>query len=129
VLPQLTKLYEKFVNRPVGNKKAIIGKNIFKVEAGIHADGIKKNPATYEAYDPSLVGGRTVIVMGKHSGKMAVKVKMEELGIAPPPDFVIDRLLIEIRSVCTDYGRSLKDDEFAKLAREVIIHEGNQIYR
>ncbi len=42
VLPYLADLYEKFTGKPIGRKKPIIGRNIFQVEAGIHADGLKK---------------------------------------------------------------------------------------
>lgn len=129
VLPELTRLYEKIVNKQIGNKKAIIGKNIFKVEAGIHADGIKKNPATYEAYDPSLVGGRTELVIGKHSGTRAIIMKMEELGIPIPEDYILTIILSGVKSICAKGGKSLRDDEFAELVREVTVHEGNQIYR
>jgi homocitrate synthase NifV len=129
VLPELTKLYEKFKNKPVGNKKPIIGKNIFKVEAGIHADGIKKNPATYEAYDPSWVGGKSELVIGKHSGTKAIKIKMEELGIHFPEDLVINKILLIVKMVCTQERKSLTDDDFKKLVSEVTADERDQIYR
>ncbi|MHB8127485.1 MAG: homocitrate synthase/isopropylmalate synthase family protein [Mobilitalea sp.] len=119
VLPQLTKLYEKFTNKEVGNKKPIIGKNIFKVEAGIHADGIKKNPATYEAYDPCCVGGISELVIGKHSGTKAVKIKMEELCIPVPEGMKIEQILSVIKNACTEDRKSLTDEEFIKLVSEV----------
>ncbi len=129
VLPRLSNLYEKFFNVPIHNRKPIIGKNIFKVEAGIHADGIHKNPATYEAYAPDCVGAKSELVIGKHSGTRAVKLKLEELRLPMVTDYVIDQVLHQVRLTCTQYRKSLSDEEFILLATEVIRYEGNQIYR
>lgn len=126
VLPLLTGLYEKFIGKSVGNKKPIIGKNIFKVEAGIHADGIHKNPATYEAYDPSIVGGRTELVIGKHSGRVAIKLKLEELRIPEPEEGILISLLDCVKTVCSEERKSLSDAEFLKLVKEVVYDEGEK---
>ncbi len=128
VLPKLTALYEKFIGKPIGNKKPIIGKNIFKVEAGIHADGIKKNPATYEAYDPGLVGGRTELVIGKHSGTKAIKLKLEELGVSAFEDDRIDIILKHVKNICTENRKSLSDSEFIKVVKEAVGIEGDKIH-
>ena len=125
VLPKLTKLFEQFTNKSVGNKKPIIGKNIFQVEAGIHVDGLKKNPATYEAYSPELVGGSVDLIIGKHSGTKAVKLKLEELGTPVPEDIQIDKILKFIKYRCTENRKSLNDTEFAELLKEVSIDEGS----
>ncbi len=128
VFPELTQLYEKITHRVIGNKKPIIGKHIFKVEAGIHADGMNKNPATYEAYDPGLVGAKSELVIGKHSGTKAIKLKMEELGIPIPEDSILDKILSIIKNVCNESRRSLKDEEFKELIKEVIFHEADEAY-
>lgn len=128
VLPRLTCLYEKIFNVVVHNRKPIIGKNIFKVEAGIHADGIHKNPATYEAYDPYCVGAKSELVIGKHSGTRAVKLKLEELKLPVVTDSVIDQILHQVRLICTQQRKSLSEEEFILLVTEVIRYEGNQIY-
>ncbi len=128
VLPQLTKLYEKFFNDTVGNRKPIIGKNIFKVESGIHADAINKNPATYEAYAPDSVGAKSELVIGKHSGSRAVRLKMEELKLKIPPDNVVDQILQMVKSCCTKDRRSLSETEFLHLVMEVMGNEGYKIY-
>ncbi len=129
VFPELTALYEKFTGKAIGNKKPIIGKNIFKVEAGIHADGIKKNPATYEAYDPGMVGGRTELIIGKHSGRRAIVLKLEELEIPVPPEKIVDNILKYIKAVCTENRKSLSDAEFIELVKEVADHEGEEAHR
>ena len=62
--------------------KAIVGKNAFAHESGIHQDGMLKNAETYEIMTPESVGIKaTSLVMGKHSGRHAFKEKLKELGV------------------------------------------------
>ncbi|BCJ94785.1 homocitrate synthase [Anaerocolumna cellulosilytica] len=125
IFPDLTRLFEAISGSRISNKKPVIGRDIFKVEAGIHADGILKNPATYEAYAPSCVGGRSELVIGKHSGTKAIKLKLGELQLNIPTEETVMKLLEAVKDICTEYRSSLKDDEFARLAAEVIAHERN----
>ena len=61
--------------------KAIVGRNAFAHESGIHQDGMLKNAQTYEIMTPETVGVKqTSLVMGKHSGRHAFVHKLEELG-------------------------------------------------
>ncbi len=128
VLPALTDFVETFTGRPIGRKKPIIGRNIFQVEAGIHADGLKKNPATYEAYDPSSVGQKSELIIGKHSGTRAVRLKLEELQLPVPKELVIDKILQAVKQICTECRKSLSEEEFVRLVSEVTASESNQIY-
>jgi 2-isopropylmalate synthase len=73
----LTNLTGMFVQA----NKAIVGKNAFAHEAGIHQDGILKHVRTYEIMTPESVGvSASVLVMGKHSGRHALRNKFEQLG-------------------------------------------------
>ncbi len=66
---------------PVQFNKAIVGKNAFAHESGIHQDGMLKNAETFEIMRPEDVGlTETNIVMGKHSGRAALRSKLEDLG-------------------------------------------------
>jgi 2-isopropylmalate synthase len=66
---------------PVQFNKAIVGKNAFAHESGIHQDGMLKNHETYEIMRPEDVGqGATNLVMGKHSGRHAFREKLKALG-------------------------------------------------
>ncbi|MDT8327939.1 MAG: 2-isopropylmalate synthase [Roseovarius sp.] len=66
---------------PVQFNKAIVGKNAFAHESGIHQDGMLKNAETFEIMRPSDVGlAETNIVMGKHSGRAALRSKLHDLG-------------------------------------------------
>src|SRR5690606_29531389 len=61
--------------------KAVVGANAFAHESGIHQDGVLKDPSTYEIMRPDEVGrGSTRLVLGKHSGRHAFRMKLEELG-------------------------------------------------
>ena len=66
---------------PVQFNKAIVGKNAFAHESGIHQDGMLKNAETFEIMRPSDVGlSDTNLVMGKHSGRAALRAKLNDLG-------------------------------------------------
>lgn len=123
VLPQLSYLLEHFSGCKISNKKPVIGKNIFKVESGIHADGILKNPANYEAYEPQWVGGRSEIIIGKHSGSKAVKLKLQEMDINIPYEYMVEVILAKVKEVSTANRSSLSDVEFKRIAGEVIADE------
>jgi 2-isopropylmalate synthase len=66
---------------PVQFNKAIVGKNAFAHESGIHQDGMLKNPQNFEIMRPEDIGlASTNLVMGKHSGRAALRAKLNELG-------------------------------------------------
>jgi 2-isopropylmalate synthase len=67
--------------------KAVVGSNAFAHEAGIHQDGILKNPLTYEIIRPEAVGvPARRLVLGKHSGRNALRTRIEELGYELTPE-------------------------------------------
>ncbi len=75
------RLLSMIIGKPIPNNKAIIGDNAFAHESGIHQDGMIKNRQTYEIMTPASVGRtETNLVIGKHSGRNAVRVKFESLG-------------------------------------------------
>ncbi len=78
-------LGEKIAFRPAPNK-AIVGENAFAHEAGIHQHGMLANPLTYEIMTPASVGQPTnKLVLGKHSGRAALRARLGELGFALEP--------------------------------------------
>lgn len=114
VFPKIRKLFEEITGAKIPAHKAVIGSNIFDVEAGIHADGISKDPGIYEPFKPELVGSRRCLVLGKHSGKAAVILKLKELGIQVNPED-ITRLLSRIKVESIKKQGSLSDEDFLKL--------------
>jgi 2-isopropylmalate synthase len=81
LLMRASKLVSAVTSFPVQYNKAIVGRNAFAHESGIHQDGMLKNAHTYEIMTPETVGvSKTSLVMGKHSGRHAFKEKLKELG-------------------------------------------------
>ncbi|MBI3705363.1 MAG: 2-isopropylmalate synthase [Rhizobiales bacterium] len=81
MLTRASKLVAAVTSFPVQYNKAIVGRNAFAHESGIHQDGMLKNAQTYEIMTPESVGVKqTSLVMGKHSGRHAFVHKLEELG-------------------------------------------------
>ena len=81
MLSRASKLVSAVTNFPVQYNKAIVGRNAFAHESGIHQDGVLKHTETYEIMTPESVGvGKSSLVMGKHSGRAAFKSKLKELG-------------------------------------------------
>jgi len=78
-----SQLLSEIVGSPVQPNKAIVGRNAFAHEAGIHQDGMIKNPLTYEIMTPQSVGvPGTSLVLGKHSGRHALGQHCEGLGFS-----------------------------------------------
>ncbi|WP_138415188.1 2-isopropylmalate synthase [Aquibacillus sediminis] len=74
-------LVSKFTGMAVPGNKAVVGRNAFAHESGIHQDGVLKNASTYEIITPELVGIQSNnLVLGKHSGRHAFKDRIEQLG-------------------------------------------------
>ncbi|MGI3899727.1 MAG: 2-isopropylmalate synthase [Janthinobacterium lividum] len=81
MLTRASKRLSAVTSFPVQYNKAIVGRNAFAHESGIHQDGMLKNAETYEIMTPESVGvSKTSLVMGKHSGRAAFKDKLRELG-------------------------------------------------
>ena len=79
---RLSRLVSKLTGFVIAPNKAIVGNNAFRHEAGIHQDGILKERSTYEIMRPEDVGFTvTGLVLGKHSGRHAFKVRLKSLGI------------------------------------------------
>lgn len=127
ILPEVTALYEKIIRHKVSYNKAVLGNNIFVVEAGIHADAINKNPITYEPYDPQTVGKKRRIVVGKHSGISAIKIKLSELG-AQLPEHLLEIILENVKEESIAKRRSLTDGEFIHIVKGVMANERQKIY-
>ena len=111
---------------PVQFNKAIVGKNAFAHEAGIHQDGMLKNRETYEIMTPESVGvKKTSLVMGKHSGRHAFKEKLNDLGYADVTDDVIQSAFGKFK-VLADKKKHVYDDDIMALVDDSLITD-NQI--
>src|SRR6201997_2212780 len=80
-IARTSRLVSRLTGYQVQPNKAIVGRNAFAHEAGIHQDGVLKERATYEIMDATTVGLRSnAIVLGKHSGRHALSKALEEMG-------------------------------------------------
>ena len=80
IFPSARRLY-RIIGQSIARNKPILGSNVFAHESGIHQAGVLANPETYEIMTPESVGvPGNAIVFGKHSGRNAVKAKLEALG-------------------------------------------------
>jgi 2-isopropylmalate synthase len=112
---------------PVQFNKAIVGKNAFAHEAGIHQDGMLKNRNTYEIMTPESVGVKqSSLVMGKHSGRHAFKEKLSDLGYAGITDDIIQIAFGKFK-ILADKKKHVYDDDIASLVDDSLIKEDNVI--
>jgi homocitrate synthase NifV len=113
-LPGLSRLVATACGRPLPPWKAIVGENAFRHEAGIHADGVLKNPDNYEPFRPEEVGAVRQIVIGKHSGSGAVLHRLRELGFDADLQQAFE-VLGEVRRVLDSGVRNVNDRVLAAL--------------
>ena len=101
---------------PVQFNKAIVGKNAFAHESGIHQDGMLKNAETFEIMRPEDVGlAATNLVMGKHSGRAALRSKLEELGYKLGDNQLKD-VFVRFKELA-DRKKEVYDDDLIALMR------------
>jgi 2-isopropylmalate synthase len=114
-----SRLLTEVTGAVVAPNKAVVGANAFAHEAGIHQDGIIKNPLTYEIISPETVGVPSrSLVMGKHSGRNALRSNLRDLGFDPT-----DAELAEIYRRVTalaDESKSVRPRDILGIAHEVI---------
>ncbi len=101
---------------PVQFNKAIVGKNAFAHESGIHQDGMLKNAETFEIMRPEDVGlSETNLVMGKHSGRAALRSKLEDLGFELGDNQLKD-VFVRFKELA-DRKKEIYDDDLIALMR------------
>ena len=97
--------------------KAIVGKNAFAHESGIHQDGMLKNAETFEIMRPEDVGlSETNIVMGKHSGRAALRAKLKELGFELA-DNQLNDVFVRFKALA-DRKKEVFEDDLIALMRD-----------
>ncbi len=106
------------IGRTVAPTKAIIGPDIFAHESGIHVDGVIKKSELYEPFPPEIVGLERKIVIGKHSGKAALELKLRALRIPVEPE-QLPRILEGVRRLAVAQKAPVIDEQLRELARGV----------
>lgn len=111
-----SRLLSRLTGQPVPRNKAIVGANAFAHEAGIHQHGMLKHPETYEIMRPEDVGiAATTLVMGKHSGRAALRNRLHQLG-HDPDEAALDAILVSFKALADRRGE-VSDEEIDALAR------------
>ena len=114
-----SRLLTEITGAQVAPNKAVVGANAFAHEAGIHQDGIIKNPLTYEIISPETVGVPSrSLVLGKHSGRNALRTTLKDLGYD-----ATDAELAEVYRRVTalaDQSKTVRMREIVGIAHEVI---------
>ena len=121
LISKASKIVSNATGFPVQFNKAIVGKNAFAHESGIHQDGMLKNRETYEIMTPESVRvKKTSLVMGKHSGRHAFKDKLNDLGYTDVTDDVIQAAFGKFK-ILADKKKHIYDEDIVALVDENLI--------
>jgi 2-isopropylmalate synthase len=114
-----SRMLTEITGAAVAPNKAVVGANAFAHEAGIHQDGIIKDPLTYEIISPEMVGvPARSLVLGKHSGRSALRMRLRDLGYEPS-----DRDVAECYRRVTalaDKSKEVRQRDVVAIAHEVM---------
>ena len=126
MLTRASKLVAAATSFPVQYNKAIVGRNAFAHESGIHQDGMLKHTQTYEIMTPETVGVKqTSLVMGKHSGRHAFVHKLEEMGYRLSGNQLEDAF-VRFKALA-DKKKHIYDEDLEALVDEEIAHAQNRV--
>ena len=114
-----SRMLTEITGAQVAPNKAIVGANAFAHEAGIHQDGIIKNPLTYEIISPQSVGvPARSLVLGKHSGRNALRLSLRDLGYEPS-DLELSEIYSRVTTLA-DQAKLVRPRDILAIAHEVI---------
>jgi 2-isopropylmalate synthase len=126
MLTRASQLVAAATSFPVQYNKAIVGRNAFAHESGIHQDGMLKHTQTYEIMTPETVGVKqTSLVMGKHSGRHAFVHKLEELGYKLAANQLEDAF-VRFKALA-DRKKHVYDEDLEALVDEEIAHAQDRV--
>jgi len=126
MLTRASKLVSAATSFPIQFNKAIVGRNAFAHESGIHQDGMLKNNQTYEIMTPESVGVKqTSLVMGKHSGRHAFVHKLEDLGYSLSSNQIEDAF-VRFKALA-DRKKHVYDEDIEALVDEEIAHAQDRV--
>lgn len=125
-ITRASKLVSTITGFPVQFNKAIVGKNAFAHEAGIHQDGMLKDNQTYEIMTPESVGVlKSNLVMGKHSGRHAFRKLLEELGYELGPNAIEDAFR-RFKDLA-DKKKQIFDEDIIALVDDEVVRDNDHI--
>jgi 2-isopropylmalate synthase len=126
-ISRTSSLVSKLTGMVVPANKAIVGRNAFAHESGIHQDGVLKEKTTYEIISPDLVGFQSnSMVLGKHSGRHAFKNRLMELGLEVSDEDV--KPLFTVFKDLADRKKEMTDDDLAAIVLEEKLSKEQRFY-
>jgi 2-isopropylmalate synthase len=122
-----SKLLATITGFDVQPNKAIVGRNAFAHESGIHQDGVLKNAATYEIMTPESVGWqKTSLVMGKHSGRAAFRDKLRALGYGEIGDNQLNDSFRRFKDLA-DRKKLVYDEDIVALFDDAVVRDHQRV--
>jgi D-citramalate synthase len=115
-LTSVSRMVSHITGMLVQSNKAIVGANAFAHESGIHTHAISKNPRTYEAISPELVGAARRMVSGKHAGSTGIRNSLSEMGLKPSKE-QFDEIIAKVKSY-GDNGIGVTDADLLEFAED-----------
>lgn len=119
----LNKLYEAsclvsdMMHFPIPYNKPVVGRNAFQHESGIHQDGLLKDRSTYEIMDPERLGiPRSMIILGKHSGRHALRDRAAQYGISLQPE-ELERVYTAFKETA-DRQKTVSDEQLLEMVSQ-----------
>jgi 2-isopropylmalate synthase len=126
-LLRVSRLLAAITGFDVQPNKAIVGRNAFAHESGIHQDGVLKNAATYEIMTPESVGWqRSNLVMGKHSGRAAFRDKLRALGYGEIGDNQLQDAFRRFKDLA-DRKKVVYDDDIVALVDDEVLRDHERV--
>ena len=118
LLYETSLLVSRITDFPLQPNKAIVGENAFVHESGMHTHGILSNPATYEPFNPDIIGRTRRIASGKHSGSTGIRASLMEMGF-DPDDEQLKEIFQRVKSI-GDKGKRVADADLQAIAELVM---------
>lgn len=127
-ISRTSSLVSELTGMVIPGNKAIVGRNAFAHESGIHQDGVLKEKTTYEIISPELVGYTNTnnMVLGKHSGSHAFKTKLEELGLQVKEEDVKE-LFVAFKDLA-DHKKEISDEDIIAIVLEKKLAKEEKYY-
>ena len=112
-LVEVSRYVSQAVRIPISPRRPVVGDDIFTCESGIHVDGIIKNPSNYEPFDPAEVSMRRKFLIGKKTGRSALRHKLKSLG-TDTEDRLPEELLMKVKNESSRLKTSFTDEELLR---------------
>ncbi|OIR06269.1 2-isopropylmalate synthase [mine drainage metagenome] len=126
LITRASRLVSAITGISVQPNKAIVGKNAFAHESGIHQDGMLKNAQTYEIMTPESVGlNKSTLVLGKHSGRAAFKAKLKDLGY-DLGDNAVEEAFVRFKDLA-DRKKDVFDEDIQALVDDEMVSADQRI--